>query len=180
MSRESLGLPDGTVLVVPYDPAWATLYRWEAARISAVLRARGVSLILEHTGSTSVVGLAAKPVLDLLAVRAPDADRNAIIRAIVAAGYDHRGEQGIVGRDFFRRGEPRQYHLHLAEIDSAFWHDHRDFRDYLRTHENAVTAYAALKYELSARFPERREAYIDGKTAFIQSTLRAARSMKQR
>src|SRR5437763_2821007 len=135
---ESLGLESGIVRVVPYDSSWPELYAKEVARITPVLAAHGVPLLLEHTGSTAVPGLAAKPILDLLAGRRRDQHRQSVIEAIEAAGYVYRGEQGIVGRDFFRRGQPRQYHLHLTEIDSDFWRHHRAFRDHLRTHPDAL------------------------------------------
>lgn len=171
----SLGLASQTVRVVPYDPAWPELYAVEIARVEPILLSHAVSLVFEHTGSTAVPGLAAKPVLDILAGRRSDADRVPAIAALQAAGYVYRGEQGIAGRDFFRRGEPRQYHLHFTAVDSTFWRDHRTFRDYLRTHPDAAATYAILKRELAARYPHDRSAYIDGKTVFIQGILAEAR-----
>jgi GrpB-like predicted nucleotidyltransferase (UPF0157 family) len=169
--KRALGLESGTVLVVPYDAAWPALFAAERTRIENVLSSRGVSLAIEHTGSTAVEGLAAKPVLDILAGRTAGQDRAEVIEALEVAGYLYRGEQGIAGRDFFRRGEPRQYHLHLAQVDSEFWREHRLFRDYLRTHPDVAGSYASLKLELAARHPRDREAYIDGKTSFVRAVL---------
>ena len=171
----SLGLPSRTVRIVPYDPAWPKLYADEVTRVEPILIAHGVSLVLEHMGSTAIPGLAAKPVLDLLAGRRSEDHHAGVIAALEAAGYVYRGEQGITGRDFFRRGEPRQYHLHLTTIDSTFWRDHRLFRDYLRANPDALAAYAFLKQNLAAQFPRDREAYIDGKTAFVEAILVEAR-----
>ncbi len=171
----SLGLESGVVRVVSYDPSWPALFAAEAERLAAVLAGRGVVVVLEHTGSTAVPGLAAKPVLDILGGLAREADRPAAIEAFTSAGYLHRGEQGIPGRDFFRRGDPRRYHLHLALIGDAFWHDHRAFRDHLRAHPEVADAYARLKHELAARFPRDRPAYIEGKTAFVRAVVAAAR-----
>ena len=170
----SLGLASGTVRVLPYDPAWPDLYAAEMARVEPILLSLGVSLVLEHTGSTAVPGLAAKPVLDILAGRRSDEERAAAIEALQGTGYVYRGEQGIPGRDFFRRGEPRQYHLHLVTMDSPFWRDHLAFRDHLRTHADAAAAYAGLKRELAARYPHDREAYIEGKTTFVEAILTEA------
>jgi GrpB-like predicted nucleotidyltransferase (UPF0157 family) len=172
--RGALGLEAGSVRVVPYDPDWPTLYAAEKARLEPMLASCGVSLVLEHTGSTAVAGLTAKPIVDLLAGRSSDDDRSAAIAALESAGYLYRGEQGIAGRDFFRRGDPRQYHLHLTQIGSAFWNDHRSFRDYLRTHSEAAAAYAALKRELAARYPQDRGAYIEGKAGFVEEVLAKA------
>lgn len=171
-----LGLESGRVRLVPYSDTWPALYAAEIARITQLLEAAGVRLVFEHTGSTAVPGLAAKPIIDILAGLADEEGRDAAIAALQAAGYTHRGEQEIPGRDFFRRGDPRQYHVHLARVDSSFWHDHRTFRDWLRTHPDAAAAYMALKRELAARFPADREAYINGKTAFVMGVLQEART----
>ena len=169
-----LGLERGQVRIAPYSDAWPALYAAEVARLTPFLADAGVHLVIEHTGSTAVPGLAAKPVVDILAGLEHSRDRAAAIDAIIASGYLHRGEQGIPGRDFFRRGQPRQYHLHLTAVGSAFWHDHRAFRDWLRTHPDAMAEYMTLKQSLAARFPKDREAYIDGKAAFVAQVLRAA------
>jgi GrpB-like predicted nucleotidyltransferase (UPF0157 family) len=153
--------------VVPYNPAWPALYSLEAARIHSVLRIAGVSLTLEHTGSTAVPGLAAKPVLDILAGRTTEDARGPAIQVLSAAGYLYRGEEGIPGRDFFRRGEPRQYHIHLALIGSPFWDDQRSFRDYLRAHPETAADHARLKQALAGRYPTDRLAYIENKTVFV-------------
>jgi len=171
----SLGLESGTVRVVRYDPAWPGLYTAEAARLSDALWRFNLRLSLEHTGSTSVPGLAAKPIIDMLAGRLPDEPREPLIEALQSAGYTYRGEQGIPGRDFFRRGNPRQYHLHLTRVGSAFWLDHLTFRDYLRSHHETAARYAALKLELASQHPSNREAYIEGKTEFVNSVLVTAR-----
>lgn len=170
-----LGLESKQVRVVPYQAGWPALYAAEVARVASVLAATGVALRLEHTGSTAVPGLAAKPIIDILAGLAGEDDRAAVIVGLKAAGYQHRGEQEIPGRDFFRRGEPRQYHLHLTVEGSAFWDDHLTFRDWLRTNPAAGEEYAALKEALAARHPGDREAYIEGKTAFVEGVLRVAR-----
>jgi GrpB-like predicted nucleotidyltransferase (UPF0157 family) len=173
--KRVLGLESGTVRVVPYDAAWSELYDAEVSRLAPIVASYGATIEFEHTGSTAVPGLAAKPILDILAGR-PDSDaaRARAIEALRAADYVYRGEQGIPGRDFFRRGDPRQYHVHLTSVGSAFWRDHLAFRDYLRSHPDAASEYGALKLELARRFPNDREAYIEGKTAFVQRILTLA------
>jgi GrpB-like predicted nucleotidyltransferase (UPF0157 family) len=172
---EPIGLESGTVRVAPYHSSWPTLFAAEADRIAGAAGAAGITLEVEHTGSTAVPGLAAKPILDILAGLAHAPDRPAAIAALQGIGYEHRGESGIPGRDFFRRGAPRQYHVHLTEIGSAFWHDHRVFRDTLRRHAGVAAAYAALKRGLAEKFPTDREAYIDAKTEFVLRVLAEAR-----
>lgn len=172
-SRDPLGLESKVVRVVPYDARWPQLFATEEARLRRFLG--GLSIELEHTGSTAVPGLAAKPILDILGGRPSSVSRGSAIDAIERAGYTYRGEQGVPGRDFFRRGDPRSHHLHLTAIGSEFWNDHRDFRDYLRTHPDARDAYAALKYDLAQKYPKDREAYIEAKTDFVTEILRTKR-----
>lgn len=166
----ALGLESGTVRLVPYNPAWPRLFAAEAVRIAEV--SAPLPLQLEHTGSTSVPGLAAKPIIDILAGRPPGEPAAPYVAALRRAGYDHRGEQGIPGREFFRRGDPRSYHVHLTEVDSPFWRDHLSFRDVLRADPSVAAAYEELKRELAARYPRDREAYIMGKGPFVVEVLR--------
>jgi GrpB-like predicted nucleotidyltransferase (UPF0157 family) len=167
----SLGLESGTVRVVPYDPAWPGLFAMEADRLQAVFADARLLLLLEHTGSTAVPGLAAKPILDILAGYPEGAEVHAYVQALVAAGYVHRGEQEIPGREFFRRGNPRAYHVHLVVIGSPFWRDHLAFRDRLRADSSLRDSYAALKRDLAWRYSRDREAYIAGKGPFVQEVL---------
>jgi len=166
----SLGLESGQVRVVPYDRAWELLFTAEATRLRAAL-APNLPLTLEHMGSTAVPGLAAKPILDLLGGYPPGAPVAPYIATPVRAGYVHRGEQGIPGREFFRRGEPRAYHLHLVAEGGAVWREQLAFRDALRRAPALRDAYAALKLELARQFPHDRESYINGKGAFVRHVL---------
>jgi GrpB-like predicted nucleotidyltransferase (UPF0157 family) len=169
----SLGLESGTVRLVAYDPTWAALFAAEAQRIRAEL-GPDLPLALEHMGSTAVPGLVAKPILDLLGGYPPGTRVERYIAALVRAGYAHRGEQGIPGREFFRRGEPRAYHLHLAVQYGPFWREHLAFRDALRAQRAVCEAYAALKLDLARRYPRNREAYIEGKSAFVRQVVAEA------
>ena len=172
-----LGLESGTVRVVPHDARWARLYSEEAARIHDALGSVKLRVALEHTGSTAVPELHAKPIIDILGGWHHDGDRELLIAAIQELGYVHRGEQEIPGRDFFRRGNPRQYHLHLTKRRGAFWREHLAFRDLLRSDAAIADAYGALKQELARMHPRDRTAYIDGKTDFVLDSLRRAREL---
>ena len=172
-----LGLESGVVRLVPYDRAWPALFHVESARLAAaVAESRLEALVLEHMGSTAVPGLCAKPILDILAGAPDGASLGQYIDPLERAGYVHRGPQGIPGREFFRRGEPRSYHVHLTTVGSTFWHDHLLFRDYLRRHADARDEYARLKEALAVRHPRDREAYIEGKGSFVREVLKLARS----
>ena len=168
----TLGLESGVVRLVAYDPSWPSLFAAEAERLQKLFAAAGLVVTLEHTGSTAIPGLAAKPILDILGGYAEGTSVPECIDVLTTAGYVHRGQQGIPGREFFRRGNPRSYHLHLTAIDSPFWRDHLTFRNRLRADVTLRDAYAALKHELAARFPRDREAYIEAKGAFVNDILR--------
>ena len=83
----------------------------------------------------------------------------------------HRGDRGIVGHQFFRRGQPRAYHIHLVEEDGELWRQYLAFRDHLRANPTAARRYAELKETLATRFPHDRESYIDGKAEFVRDVL---------
>ena len=164
-----LGLESGTVRVVPYDARWPALYRDEETRLRRALGK--LPLTLEHVGSTSVPGLAAKPIIDILAGRDAQVQPLTFVAPIESVGYEHRGENGLPGREFFRRGTPRSYHIHLVTIDSALWRHHIAFRDRMRADPDLAAEYAALKIALARRFPLDRQAYMDGKDSFIRSVI---------
>ncbi len=165
----SLGLESGVVRLVEYDPQWPDLFKEEAQRISLAISP--LTLTLHHVGSTAVPELVAKPVLDILAGYDNPASRSAYINALHAAGYQHRGEQEIPGRDFFRRGTPRAYHIHLAKTGCDFWREHLTFRNLLRQDSVLREEYASLKRRLAMEYPRDRESYIDGKGPFIREAL---------
>jgi GrpB-like predicted nucleotidyltransferase (UPF0157 family) len=165
-----LGLESGVVRLVEYDSRWPALFSDEQRRLRAVCDP--LPLRFEHIGGTSIPGMPAKPVLDILAGRPHESSRLHCIAALIRAGYQHRGEQGVPGREFFRRGQPRAYHTHLVDLGGPLWDDYLAFRDYLRAHPDAARQFADLKRGLAAQFPRDREAYINGKTARVREILR--------
>jgi GrpB-like predicted nucleotidyltransferase (UPF0157 family) len=154
--------------VVSYNSAWPGLAENEIRRIQSVCP--GKFAALEHIGSTSVPGLAAKPVIDLLGeVREIDM-ADACSEALAALGYRGKGEYGIPGRRYFFReeGESHTHHLHVFASADPGLRRHRAFRDYLRTHPGEAAAYGALKASLAQHYPDDIEAYMEGKNAFVK------------
>lgn len=158
--------------IVDYDPSWAAEFARLAERARGVLG--GLAVAIEHVGSTGVPGLAAKPIVDLDVVIASRADLPEAIRRLAICGYEHRGDLGISGREAFHFpvGEAR-HHLYVLAADAAHLRQHLVFRDALRADPALAAAYAALKRNLAARFPEDINSYLAGKTAFIESVLSA-------
>ena len=163
------------VRLEPYDPIWAQRYRVEAARVGEALGS--VPVAIEHIGSTAVPGLAGKPTIDIMAgTRSLELGVKAIAR-MEALGYELRGEMGVPGRRYFRKGRsyPREFNVHVVEIDGRLWRQNIEFRDRLRADPQLAGAYEALKRELvSSAEGSRPENYGAGKASFIAEALRAA------
>jgi GrpB-like predicted nucleotidyltransferase (UPF0157 family) len=160
------------VEIVPADPRWPELAAEEIARLERLLEPRLVAGI-HHVGSTSVPGLEAKPILDLLAgIRdhAPDPDP-----ALTSAGW-HLVPVELDGKPWRRfyvlpKNERRYAHLHLVVPSSAPFRVVLAFRDQLRADPETTRAYAALKRELAQRHRTDREAYTRAKASFIEGVL---------
>jgi GrpB-like predicted nucleotidyltransferase (UPF0157 family) len=158
------------VVVVAYDPAWPDVFGRIKASIETALR--GIALTIEHVGSTSVPGLAAKPVIDLDVVVASDLDVEPAINALATVGYIHQGDLGVPGRQAFRRpiDQPR-HHLYVVVKNNKAYLDHIVLRNYLRTHPDAKFTYEMLKRTAAQCFPDDIDSYIVAKSPFIEGIL---------
>ncbi len=170
----------GAVLLIDYDPRWPREFEEEKARVLAAIGPHVVGV--EHIGSTAVPGLPAKPIIDLLVgVRRLDEARPCIA-PLAAIGYAYvpEYEAFIPDRRYFRKGAfgARTHHLHMVVIGGEIWNAHVRFRDWLRDHPDDARRYADLKRELAAKFRDDREAYTDGKTAFIREIERRSLAAK--
>ena len=152
------------------SPDWATRY----ARIREQLAvALGPSVRIEHVGSTSIPGIAAKPVIDVQ-VSVPDVeDEAAYLTQIEALGWPLRARERLAGHRYFRdpAGTPRRVQVHVCQIGSSWERVHLLFRDYLREHPERARAYEALKRAASGRYATNRLAYTEAKGPFIEETL---------
>ncbi len=160
-----------TVLIVDYDPLWPQ--RFETLRSGIWPAVADLALSVEHVGSTSVPGLAAKPVIDMDVVVPRAKLRDAIAR-LATLGYAHRGDLGIPDREAFARpaGSP-PHHLYLCPPDSPAHANHMAVRDHLRANPSVAGDYGRLKQRLAREFPDDIDGYIEGKTAFLVDILRA-------
>lgn len=158
---------EAPVVIVPYDPAWPTKFEEEAA----ILRHRLAPWLVgpvEHIGSTAVPGLAAKPVIDIMAgIQTLEASRPAIAVA-TDLGYCYWPYQADLEHWFCKPSAAhRTHHLHLIPIGSEQWLRAIGFRDHLRAHPETARSYAALKERLASEHHLDREAYTDAKRPFI-------------
>jgi GrpB-like predicted nucleotidyltransferase (UPF0157 family) len=161
-----------TIVVVDYDPQWPEVFAQLRSMIWPVLS--DVALTVEHVGSTSVPGLAAKPIIDMSVIVPTEADIAVAIARLASLGYVHRGNLGIEGREAFTSPEELPMHyLYACPQNSLGLANQLAVRDYLRIHPEVADEYAKLKKRLAIEFPNDIESYIDGKTDLILNILRA-------
>jgi GrpB-like predicted nucleotidyltransferase (UPF0157 family) len=162
----------GRIAIVDYDPRWPELFGREADRIRSVLGNR--ALRIEHTGSTSVPGLAAKPVIDVLMVVKDSADEAAYALALEAAGYVLRIREPNWHEHRMFKGPDTDINLHVfspgcPEIDRMLM-----FRDWLRSNAGDRDLYARTKLALAEQEWKYVQNYADAKTAVIEEIMARA------
>lgn len=166
--------------VHPPDPAWADRARLECARLSRLL-APWLADGVEHVGSTSVPGLAAKSVLDIMAsVTDPDAVAEQASPRLAADGWHYvppELDSGASWRRFYVKpdaaGQRRFAHLHVIAAGHPRWAEQLAFRDALRSDGRLAADYAELKRRLAQEHGADREAYTAAKGAFVAAALRS-------
>ena len=129
---------------------------------------------IQHIGSTSIPGLRAKPIIDLLVAVEIFAPLEEYERRLEPLGYHHQSHEDDTERLFFWKGIPRTHHLHVVEYATWEHQRHIIFRDYLRAHPEIARWYEQIKAQLSEAFKGNRPAYTKGKTAFIKSIMARA------
>jgi len=158
--------------ICDYDNGWPEAFAQICTRVGPVLDT--LVLRIEHVGSTSVPGLAARPIIDLDVVIRQRSDLPAVIERLGTLDYVHQGDLGITGREAFRSvryfDEPR-HHLYVVGEDASELRRHLAFRDRLRADADVRERYAALKREVASRVGDDRAAYVSGKSAFVESVL---------
>jgi PPOX class probable FMN-dependent enzyme len=164
------------IIISDYSHAWPAMFEKEHAMLATVITPeRGV---VEHVGSTSVAGLAAKPIIDIMIGLHDHAALDQIVPQLVALGYEYipKYEDVMPYRRFFKKwnGDTATHHIHMVGIGGDFWDRHRLFRDYLRAHPDAVAAYASHKRSLAEREWESSNDYAAAKTDFIRAMERRA------
>lgn len=163
---------DAPIVLAEYDPEWPRLFAREAERIRAVLGDR--ALRIEHVGSTSVPGLAAKPIIDILLVVPDSADEPSYVPAMEAAGYVLR----IREPDWFEhrlfKGPDTNINLHVFGAGAAETDRMLRFRDRLRGSDADREYYERTKRELARRTWRHVQHYADAKTAVVREIMSRA------
>ncbi|MCU9613216.1 GrpB family protein [Caldibacillus lycopersici] len=167
------------VEVTQYNNDWPAKFQQEADKIGAIF---GTEIIdIYHIGSTSVPGLSAKPIIDSMVVVKNLHHVDNFNNEMMAIGYEPKGENGIPRRRYFQKGgDNRTHHVHIYAQGDPNIDRHLAFRDYLRTHPDALKQYGQLKEALANQFPTDIAAYIAGKEQLVLAIEKKAVAWYQR
>lgn len=165
---------DERIDIEPYNVNWPVLFTVERALLENVL-APWLTGPIEHVGSTAVPGLAAKPIIDMMAAVGGLELSGGAIRALEHVGYCYAPYRREV-MHWFCKPTPahRTHHLHLVPYSSPLWNERLIFRDRLRSERCVADEYAELKRRLAQVHQNDREAYTEAKSAFIERVVRGS------
>ena len=168
MDWSPLGTDGGHVEIVEYRLKWAGIF--ESERTAILERCRPFVMEVHHVGSTSVPGLAAKPILDIMPVVANPSDGESALGPMTTLGYRYRGENELPGRFYFDKivNGRTVVHCHMYPQDHSDVHKLVAFRNQLRTDSVMARDYEHLKRELALKYRDDRPTYTDAKGAFIR------------
>lgn len=162
--------------VVPYRSSWKELFKQEQDLLERTLGEK--ALKIEHIGSTSIPGMVAKPIIDIMVAVVSLTQAIDLIPKLEALGYEYKPHDTIPERMFFAKEhtpEYRTHHLNLTAQDSVFWNNQLAFRDYLREHDQVAIEYGNLKRHLAEVYSQTNELDRDGKTGFVTKVLELAK-----
>lgn len=163
---------DAPITLVDYDPAWPALFERERRRIVATLGETAVRV--EHTGSTSVPGLAAKPIIDITLIVPDSGDEATYVPRLEAAGYVLRIREPHWHEHRVFKGPDTDVNLHVFSVGSPELDRMVGFRDWLRTHDDDRTLYERTKRTLAARTWRHVQNYADAKTEVVEEIIARA------
>lgn len=156
------------VEVVPYRSEWQELFSNEEMLLKKIFKTADVTI--HHIGSTSVPGLSAKPIIDILLSAEKLEDVEEVTPQLETEGYEAKGENGIKGRRYFQKSDNgiRKVHLHAFEKGNLELHRHLVFRDFLREHPEEAKRYAKVKERAARKYEFDIESYIAEKSPIVK------------
>lgn len=162
------------VILAPHNSNWKRQFETEAELLQPIF---GDNLLtIHHIGSTAISSIQAKPIIDMMPVVWDIEQVECLTEAMAQAGYIYKGENGIPGRRYFRKGSDlhHSHHIHVFQTGRPEIAHHLLFRDYLRAHGKKARAYDQLKADLARMYRDDTAAYTSAKSAFIQRTIQEA------
>lgn len=170
-----IGLKRGFVELREYTYEWNSLYQIEEETLKNIIKEYFIDI--QHIGSTSVEGLKAKPIIDIIIGVKNFNDLEIIIEKLQQGGYNYRPNASTKERILFVKGneEERTHHIHIVQWMDEEWNNNIIFRDYLRKHSEVTKEYSELKDRLADIFKEDRSSYTSGKNQFIQDIIKKAK-----
>ncbi|AXI28413.1 hypothetical protein CIB87_05045 [Priestia megaterium] len=166
---------DKQVIIEEYTSNWALSFQEEEKLLKDIMSNKAISI--EHIGSTSVKGLGAKPILDIMVGVCNLGEVVGLIEPLNNIGYEHIFHEEFPNRRFFRKGLWRSgtHHLHIYKYESEEWNNNILFRNYLRKHLHIRNQYNQLKIELAQKYSFDRVGYTEAKAPFITAVIQKAK-----
>ena len=170
-----MALKRGIVELVDYDEQWNEEYKKEEELLKSVLADKIIEI--HHIGSTSIRGLKAKPVIDILVVIKSLEEISEIETMLKPYDYENRGQHGVSDRYFFAKGpeDARSHYVHFVEPNSNTYYNQVYFKKYLLEHPEYIKKYCDLKQELATKYADERSKYTKGKNDFITNVIKLAK-----
>lgn len=166
---------DKQIVIEKYTSDWALSFNEEKKLLEDIIS--DIAISIEHFGSTSVRGLGAKPIIDIMIGVYNLKEVDGFIEPLSNIGYEHVFHKEFPNRRFFRKGLWRAgtHHLHIYKYGSEEWNSNILFRDYLRKHPNVRNQYNQLKFELAQKYICDRVGYTGAKAPFITGVIQKAK-----
>ena len=182
--KKEIGLNKGLVKVEKYNPEWQEEFNKEKKNLKKIFG--DVAISIEHVGSTSVVGLSAKPIIDIAIGVDSLKDIAKVKGKILKFSHYSIKENNADGEILMRRGAPIKlgedkpsfitHFIHIMEIDGRKYKETLAYRDYLRKNKEVLKEYDDLKQKLAVKYQNDRKAYTKAKDEFIKSILHKCNS----
>ena len=166
---------DKQIVIEKYTTGWALSFNEEQKLLKGVVG--DIAISIEHIGSTSIKGLGAKPIIDIMMGVYDLKDVDGAIEPLGNIEYEHVFHEEFPNRRFFRKGLWRAgtHHLHIYKYESEEWNSNILFRDYLRKHPDVRNQYNQLKIELAQKYRCDRVGYTAAKAPFIRNVIQKAK-----
>ena len=164
---------DEKIHIEEHNPEWFEQFEFEKKQLCGML---GDAILgIEHIGSTSIPGIWAKPIVDILIGVKSLQLETFIIDKVIELGYEYFGEAGISGRFYFRKRFPEEYNVHITQIGNVIWNNNIILRDYLRNNKDEARKYSDLKQNIISQGVDTLLEYSDRKSSYISELLKKAK-----